>query len=314
MILSIIICTRDRADSLVETLRSISQVAAPDHCGLELLVVDNGSTDHTRSVVESAVFKNGVIRYVFEPKPGLSVARNRGVKEARGEIIVFTDDDVRVPPNWLVDLTYPIRSGRADAVAGGVLFPEHVRCELRAWPLDDRWSWFASTADLNAERPERMVGANMAFHRRVLREVPCFDECLGAGALGFYEDTLFAQQLVNAGYALVGALNVTVEHHFDTSRLSNRSLKALATRMGRSRAYMFHHWRHQKSRLALVRWCSTAVKAVWRAVGTSFGGEPNRVTGRDLDFEVRRAFLTEYLSIKRQPPRYRRHQLQAPGR
>ena len=100
MQVTVIICTRNRADQLRRTLESAAAMEIPEHVSWELLVVDNGSTDHTPEVVESFTGRLPV-RRVSEPNAGLSNARNRGVAEAKGDYICWTDDDVLIDPNWL---------------------------------------------------------------------------------------------------------------------------------------------------------------------------------------------------------------------
>jgi glucosyl-dolichyl phosphate glucuronosyltransferase len=85
----------------------------------------------------------------------------------------------------------------------------------------------------------------MAFSRTVLDKVPAFDEELGPGALGFWEDSLFSFQLKRAGYRLSFSGAAIVEHHFDQSRLSRSAFLDRAAREGCSRAYVAHHWEHR---------------------------------------------------------------------
>ena len=99
--ITVAICTYNRAASLRKTLASFAACQAPAEIAWELLVVDNASTDSTRDVVQE--FETALpLRYFFEPKQGLSHARNRAVSEAAGsELILFTDDDVRVETGWI---------------------------------------------------------------------------------------------------------------------------------------------------------------------------------------------------------------------
>ena len=95
---SIVLCTRNRAELLAHALASLQLIDYPKE-QVELVLVDNGSTDATREVVEnSAVRFPFAVRYVYEVEPGLSVARNRGISEARGRFLLFTDDDQLVDP------------------------------------------------------------------------------------------------------------------------------------------------------------------------------------------------------------------------
>jgi glycosyltransferase involved in cell wall biosynthesis len=100
MQITVIVCTRNRAEQLRRTLESATAIDAPSGLSWELLVVDNGSSDQTPQAVESFIGRLP-IRRVSEPKAGLSNARNRGVSEAKGAYICWTDDDVLIDRNWL---------------------------------------------------------------------------------------------------------------------------------------------------------------------------------------------------------------------
>src|SRR3954447_809353 len=89
---SVVICTRNRAASLRSTLDALAGVALPDGWSIELVVGDNGSTDGTCEVVKNASLRGMEGRYVREEMPGKSRAYNRGISEARGRVMLFTDD------------------------------------------------------------------------------------------------------------------------------------------------------------------------------------------------------------------------------
>src|SRR5258708_3514138 len=127
---SIIICTCNRAESLKETLASMTSLAVPADLSVELVVVDNGSTDHTKNVVAHCAIPDISVRYVLESRRGQCFARNRGISETTGEVIIFTDDDVRPAHNWIEGMCRPILTGLADAVAGGVHIAPHLQ---RPW-------------------------------------------------------------------------------------------------------------------------------------------------------------------------------------
>jgi glycosyltransferase involved in cell wall biosynthesis len=238
--ISIIICTRDRARALAETLRAIGEIALPSATACELLIVDNASTDDTAATVHATRPANALpIRLLREPRRGLAHARNTGLAAASGDVLVFTDDDVRPERDWLVRLSGPILAGQAEAVAGGVRLAPHL---LRPWMSACHRAWLAATDDLDPRQPSRMVGANMAIARAVLARVPAFDPELGAGALGCGEETLFSLQLREAGFRIVAALDAIVVHHFEESRLDRAHWLAAARSMGRCDAYIAHHW------------------------------------------------------------------------
>ncbi len=240
---SVVICTRDRAESLRETLASIGRLTVPPGMAAELVVVDNGSTDGTAAVVHGAGLINLPVRHVVEPAAGLSRARNAALRAtAAADVVLFTDDDVRVPPDWLAGMCGPILAGRADAVAGGVHFTPEYETLLAREPFRSRRGWFASTDDWDPGQTALIVGANMALGRRVIAGVGEFDPELGAGALGFGEESVYTWRLRQAGFRLVSALDVSVEHHFDRGRLTRATLLSMARRMGASQAWIEYHW------------------------------------------------------------------------
>jgi glycosyltransferase involved in cell wall biosynthesis len=299
---SIVICTRNRAESLRTTLKSFGKVAVPNGWAVELLVVDNGSTDHTRAVANEVCLKNVTLKYISEPKSGQCHARNSGLNAASGEIILFTDDDIRVPSNWVVAMCQPIVDGIADATVGGVLFPAEYSGVLSQPAISSRRGWLASTEELNPKQPARMVGANMAFHRRVLDKVSKFDVELGPGALGFCDETLFSFQLLEAGYKFVGVFDVSVEHHFDLSRLTEDGLLDLARKMGRSHAFLFYHWEHKKSRLVIPRLILCHFRRLWMRF---FGSNKSAgISDQILKLEEEMAFYREYIVQRRRAFKY----------
>ena len=99
MKISIVICTRNHLASLRETMAALEKVRPPGET--ELLLVENACTDDTPAFIESAKLSNMQCRPLHEPQKGQVRARNLGLSAARGEIIVFTDDDVHPTPGWL---------------------------------------------------------------------------------------------------------------------------------------------------------------------------------------------------------------------
>lgn len=243
MDVSIIICTRNRSAHLQETLRSIGLLAVPSGLDAEVIVVDNGSSDNTVEMTAAFPLSNLALRLVREPLPGLSRARNAGIAASEAGTILFTDDDLRFPADWLEAMYGPIQSGAADAVAGAVILAPHLE---RPWMEPIHRYWLAATEpDVPGSKP-LMVGANMAFRRAVLQKVPCFDTDLGPGALGFADDTLFSRQIWAAGYKIIALGTAVVEHHFEPERLSRVSLLDAARKRGETKAYVTHHWEHRR--------------------------------------------------------------------
>jgi glycosyltransferase involved in cell wall biosynthesis len=187
---SVVICTRDREQSLRTALASVLALDYPD---FEVVVVDNAArTDATRSVI--AELADPRLRLVAEPRPGLSVARNRGVRSARYDIVAFTDDDVIADPGWLRGLVRGFtRAARVGCVTGSVP-PAQLDTEAQAY-FDAKVQWTAAPRprllDLGEHRLSAPLypylvgtfgaGANFALSRAALDDVGAFDEALGAG-------------------------------------------------------------------------------------------------------------------------------------
>jgi glycosyltransferase involved in cell wall biosynthesis len=255
--ITIIICTRNRADDLRETLDAIGRCDVRAGRKVEMLVVDNGSTDHTKAVIESAVMPSINVKYLYQPKAGVSWARNMATAAAKGEAILCTDDDGRPCRDWIVGMTEPLLNGDADAIAGGITLAPHLE---RPWMTPSYRGRLATTAEMRPDDPGCMVGGNMAFHRRVLTRVPSFDIELGPAGLGSYDETLFSWQIIQAGFRLKSAFDANVEHHPQVSRLSRQAFISLTEAYGRSLAYIDHQWRHRHQRWIPARRLVRAAK------------------------------------------------------
>jgi GT2 family glycosyltransferase len=160
---------------------------------------------------------------------------------ADGELFVWTDDDVIPPHDWLNVMTAPLQSGEAQGVAGRIRMAPVLE---RSWMLRTHYDRLSDTRFMGDEKMWVMVGANMAFSRAVLSQVPAFDPELGPGALGFMDDSLFSRQMLTAGMKISTAIDSIVEHHLDEDRLLRKSWLENGRKMGQSTAYAYYHWEH----------------------------------------------------------------------
>ncbi|MFZ0531370.1 MAG: glycosyltransferase family 2 protein, partial [Propionicimonas sp.] len=262
----------------------------------ELVIIDNGSTDDTQGLVSAAAAQDPRIRYVPEPQPGIGRARSAGLKAARGDILVFTDDDVLVPPTWIANLTLPIRDGTAAAVAGGIMIAEDLRRPWLTPGLAARY--YAHSPEPPAEGPG-LIGANMAVRREVARNFD-FDDALGTPEYPGAEDVLFYVQVKEAGWPIRGVADALVEHHFDPARLALDRMEALAEGYGRCDAYFFHHWLHASFRWPLARIAVHRLLLLARLVAVRGDRRDERVL--QLRREV--AFHREMRTLRGVPRRY----------
>jgi glycosyltransferase involved in cell wall biosynthesis/GT2 family glycosyltransferase len=202
---SVAICTRDRPQSVWATVRSILGSRYPAD-RYEVIVVDNASSDDAAVDPSGAGLETEVeIRVVREPAPGLSHARNRGLREARGEVIVFADDDVEVDRDWLATLTAPFARDAEVGATSGLTMPMALDTQVEVWVEDfgaRRDDFGLRVFDLRnppADRPlfpftvgDLGAGRNMAFRTDLLRTLGGFDVALGPGTLAHDGDDIEA--------------------------------------------------------------------------------------------------------------------------
>ncbi len=217
---SLVICTRDRPKQLEDCLKSLQNLAVAPH---EVLVVDNAPKNQ---LTAQLVAQMPEIRYICEPHPGLSMARNTGIQHTTGDLIAFTDDDVRIHPNWMISLQSAFRNPHIMAVTGLILPGEletdsqvifemnhsSIHGEYQAKLFDD--AFFARDQSFGVPVWRMGAGANMAFRRQILEKVGNFDERLGAGASGCSEDSeMWYRILAEGGICLYEPTAVVFHYH-----------------------------------------------------------------------------------------------------
>ena len=305
---SVVVCTRNRAERLLTALAPIL-VSLDDarHAGIaaELLLVDNASTDQTPAIIKALEEQEARVRSVLAAVPGIGRARNRGLEASRGGIIIFTDDDIVVPPQWVATLARPILNGDADATVGGVQMASDLR---RPWMTPGLTARYYADVPQPPARNPGMIGANMAI-RRSVRERLRFDDELGTQRYPGSEDVLFYVQTLEAGFRVSGVEGAVVEHHFDPARLTIDRLESLADGYGRCDAFFYYHWLHAHLPLQRVRiWIHQAEHAL--RLGIARG---NRFDEEVIRLRREVAFHTELQSLSGTPRRYAKRGLDLVG-
>lgn len=219
--ISVVVCTRNRVQSLSTCLIHLLNLDYPD---FEIIIVDNAPADeHTHELV-----KDLPVRYVQEPVPGLDHARNRGIAEARHDLIAFTDDDVKVDRQWLKAVAKNFDNPDVIAVTGLVApasldtKAEHLfelayggmgkgfmkRYWHRDWTTPLRMLWSSGMG----------VGANMAFRKQLFSRIGGFDPALDMGTptRGGGDIEMF-YRVVSSGFILTYDPSVLVWHQHRTS-------------------------------------------------------------------------------------------------
>jgi glucosyl-dolichyl phosphate glucuronosyltransferase len=236
---AVVVPTRDRAPSLRETLAALARVEVPPGWTAELVVVDNGSTDESRSVAAAGSIGGSAARIVAEPRPGVSRARNRGAAASSGDVVLFLDDDVRPPENWLKDLAAPIVAG--DAAATVSLFAAGEGRD-QPWMTDDERGTLVTEHSVDPAHPF-LIGGSMAIRRTSFVACGGFEVELGPGVLGSGgEDLLMTHQLEAMGERIECVTSVVAEHWFDLTKLTPAALSARRAAGKRSEAWVAYHW------------------------------------------------------------------------
>lgn len=317
---SIIICTRNRAKHLRETLRSVAQLAIPEHLTPELIVVDNGSTDSTGEILTNPPVGNMPVRSIVETQKGASRARNTALQAASGQILLWLDDDIRVPRDWLQCMTRPILDDEADALAGKVVLPPHLR---RSWMQPFHRATLAATVLMEERKLRSVISANMAFSRTILSDVSGFDPELGPGQLGTMEDVLFSWQLREAGYRIKKVTHTAVEHHFDEDRLTRSAFCDAAGARGRSLSYIKYHWLHHTTddwthrtqsyqfwRTPRIVWTKRLLDRARQRVTHSLNQTNTPITKQEFWTIMNASSLSQYLTERTRPRNYKKRGLQ----
>ncbi len=209
----------------MKALSSVALSRLPESVTWEVLVVDNNSCDQTREVVEDFIGRYpGRFRYLFESEPGKSRALNRGIAEARGDVLAFMDDDVIVDPRWLQMLTAALLKGMWAGSGGRIL--AKWNCPRPPWLPENERRAMAPLAvfDLGLEAKrlaEPPFGTNMAFRRNVFEKYGGFRTDLGPqpGSQIRNEDTEFGRRLLGAGEQLWYEPSAIVFHPVQENRL-----------------------------------------------------------------------------------------------
>lgn len=222
--LTVILCTYNRCDKLAEALASLAKQKVDPGVQWEVLLVDNNSNDRTAEVYQK--FKQAFpvpIHYVFEGQLGLSHARNRGIVEASGRYVAFTEDDEISDNRWVQVILNTFRSRSCDAVAG--MIDLTWRGPRPPWLTDEILGFlgyldYGPEQRLTHERPP--FGGNMAFTKLVFDKIGFFDTNLGRQGrklVGGDEIELF-ERFFRAGFTVIYQPEAVTYHVIEKDRLN----------------------------------------------------------------------------------------------
>ncbi len=248
MELSVVIPTRDHAELLDRTLASLAGQQYPSE-QFEIIVIDNGSSDHTPAVCESWAKCFPDFRCIFEPEPGLHVGRNLGMKLARADILVYTDDDVQAEPSWLASIVQAFEDPKVGLVGGNNL-PDY-ECPPPAWLEGMKqkvsFGWAIpplSVLDFGTEPrdidPAYVWGCNYSIRKSLLREIGGFHpdgmpkELLHLRGDG---ESYVSAEVVKRGMRIRFSHGATIHHFTPASRMTASYIRNRYFQQGVSKTY-----------------------------------------------------------------------------
>jgi glycosyltransferase involved in cell wall biosynthesis len=236
---SVVICTHNRAADVKEALLSLLQQRFKD--SYEVIVVDNCSTDHTKQVVEE--FQKMVhipVIYVFEERLGLSVARNRAIREASGEYVLFLDDDAVASADWIGGIVALFELDPRIGCVGGKIEPAWEGSAPQWLSQENRTLYsILDYADeiVEMRKPAIPFGANVAFRKSVFDWTDVFREDLGrvgSNLLSSEESELIER--IRTRFMVYYTPHASVMHKIPRTRISRKWLLRRIYWQGVSRA------------------------------------------------------------------------------
>lgn len=275
--ISIIVCTYNRAKYLFNALESIANNDFPRN-EYEIVLVNNNSTDSTEEKCKmfAEKFPDVNFRYCTETKQGLSHARNKGITESKGAFLVFLDDDVVVKPDYLKNLKSNLDNTPDLMAFGGKIMPRFEAGHPPKWL--NRWMYSLISAtncpDIAQKYGKRKypIGANMGFKRQCLEKSGYFNTELGRTGnilLGGEEKDIFLK-IKGLEMGIYYFPDVEIEHIIPESRTTEEYIERVGIGIGISerirctsagkRSLRKRHFQE------FVKWCGTIVLATYYAI------------------------------------------------
>lgn len=240
--LSVVIGTLNRCDSLPKAIDSLlAQQCPPER--LEIIVVDNGSTDATAQVAQGYAARDPRVRHVVEPKLGLSNARNKGISEARGAYVGFFDDDATAEPQWAATILSIIDSDPGVGALGGPIVVEWPSGRP-SWMPDNRLGYYGHCYYGPVRReltfPDYPYGSNMIISRERLQRIGGLRDKVGPkgkNMMSAGEQDLF-QRLTREPLKIVYDPQAIVHHWISANQVTHKWLMRRALKHGMSNTRM----------------------------------------------------------------------------
>lgn len=277
--ISIIICTYNRADSLNQTMDALQNLIVPEGETVELMVVDNKSKDTTRQVVESWVAKSRLpLKYLYEPEQGASHARNAGIKKAQGDMLCFFDDDVIVDSQWLVSMVRLFRE--TDVEMAGCRILRKWECEAPDW-YSEEVSGPVIMQDFGPARIKMgqngmyLISAGLAFRKEVFDRIGLFRGDLGrkGNSLIGGEDKELFDRVAASGGVIYYEPAAVIHHRVEENRLTQDYMRRWFYAIGQTAGHQLVREPHHRFSMAPLWAWGDFLAALFRRFKSLFPGK-----------------------------------------
>jgi len=281
---TIIFSTFNGGQKLEKTLQTFTELLHPPG-GLNIIAVNNNSSDNSSEILTNYKHKLP-ITIINEPQQGKNFALNAALKEAHGELIVFTDDDVLADKHWILQLTESARTHPEFDIFGGTICP--------SWPSTPP-KWIAHTTNLgmlyaitpdidDGEIPAWSVwGPNMAIRRSALKKGGFFSTQVGPDGSNDYimgSETEFLNRLEKAGHRARFVKSAVIYHQIRSEQMSRKWALQRYFRFGRSSYKLGNDRQDTKHRISGVErwlWVAFIKNALARTVMKPINGYPDQI-------------------------------------
>lgn len=236
---SIIICTYNRDKYIYQALACLAKNDFSTE-KYEIVLINNNSTDNTTQECQrfQKDYPSVNFCYFVEQQQGLSYARNRGIQEATGEVLVFLDDDAFVSEHYLKKLEKHLNTHPEIMAFGGKITPLFESGKTPAWL--SKWSYsFVSAIDKGSEITEFTgktfpVGANMGFYKKCIEKTANFNTSLGRKkkSLGAGEEKDLFYRFRKNAYKIFYLPDIEVQHVIPENRTTYDYIKKLGLGVG----------------------------------------------------------------------------------
>jgi len=232
--ISVIICTYNRDKFIGKSLECIYEQSL-DKSFYETIVIDNNSTDNTADIIKSFISQHSGLsmRYVFESNKGLSFARNRGMKEAKGQILTYVDDDAEAVPNFLESIYQLMKEKPGVIGIGGKVMPVYPGGTEPVW-MNKYLNGFVGRVDFGTnplpfnKKMKYPAGCNMTYRKEILQKAGGFNNKLTFRS----DDKYIFYQVSKISSNIYYLPQAMVYHNIDQQRLTFENFKRLYLKTG----------------------------------------------------------------------------------